>query len=89
MSAGGIAYIVMGIFFLAFFWMLLGSMVDGFGNEINNQLDQGTFHVSQIKMDTFDTLAHTFWARLPIIFLIGFVIIGIIIALRDSPGEAY
>ena len=89
MSAGGIAYVVMGIFFVGMFWMLLGSLVDGFGNEINNQLEQGTFHVSQIKMDSFDILSGQLWAKLPIMFLIAFVIIGIIIALRDAPGEAY
>lgn len=79
----------MGIFFCGMFWMLLGSLVDGFGAEINNQLEAGTFHVSQQKMDAYDTLANTFWAKLPVVFLIAFVIIGVIIALRDAPGEAY
>jgi hypothetical protein len=89
MSAGGIAYVVLGIFFVGFFWITLGSLVDGFGNEINRQYTDGTVHVSQMKMDTFDTLAHTFWEKLPIVFILGFLIIGVVIALRDTPGEAY
>jgi hypothetical protein len=79
----------MGIFFVGMFWMLLGALVDGFGAEINHQWEVGTFHVSQQKMDTYDTLVNVFWSKLPIIFLIAFVILGVIIALRDAPGEAY
>lgn len=79
----------MGIFFVGMFWMLLGSLVDGFGEEINTQLEVGTFHVSQQKMDAYDILANQFWAKLPVIFLIAFVIVGVLIAIRDAPGEAY
>lgn len=88
MSAGGIAYFVIGILFFAFFYLLFGGFIDVNVSVANEQLSDTGFHPSQLRMDTAGFLVK-YWIAIPIVFLIlsGFVLIRN--ALRDVTGEVY
>jgi hypothetical protein len=88
MSAGGIAYFVLGILFFAFFYLLFGGFIDTNTSIANEQISDTSLHPSQLRMDTVGLLLK-YWIAIPIVFLIlsGYILIRN--ALRDATGEVY
>lgn len=88
MSAGGIAYFILGILFFAFFYLMFGGFMDKNTEIANDQIADTSLHPSQLRMDTVGFLLK-YWIALPIIFLLlsGYVLIRN--SLRDVTGEVY
>lgn len=86
MSSGGITYFVMGLIALGFFYLMFGVLVDEFVVEVNDQLADPDWHVSQQRTDAAGgvTLA---WGVVPIILLIFMFLYGFVIAIRESDGN--
>jgi hypothetical protein len=88
MSAGGIAYFVLGLLFFAFFYLLFGGIVDKNVEIANDQMYDTSMHTSQLRIDSVGLLTK-FWLVLPLIF---FLIMGFFLiknALREQSGEVY
>jgi uncharacterized protein with PQ loop repeat len=88
MSAGGIAYFVLGLLFFAFFYLLFGGIVDKNVEISNDQMYDDSLHTSQLRMDSIEMLTK-YWLVIPFIF---FIIMGFMLiknALREQTGEVY
>jgi hypothetical protein len=88
MSAGGIAYFVLGLLFFAMFYILFGTIVDKNVEIGNEQIYEGSLHTSQLRVDSIGYLIK-YWLVLPFIF---FIMMGLFLlktALREQSGEVY
>ena len=87
-SVGAVEYFGLLILFFAFFYIMIGGILDSWYDQQNDQISNPRMVVSHERLDTM-ALLQKYWIALPIIILIGAGYFAIKTALREKSGEVF